>query len=347
MWLRKRQSIESPEQPKVVIRRDLVTAILSSWVHLIPVGATTALCFFNLNGYFVGESLSGSPNQTDQTFYQFLLQFIAKMMVLFHRCRVDVHVIDIPQELLIIASLGMIITDVLQHLLIFSERGVPLRIVAAKFGFTDLSYFWSPEFYSGSIAFKSKMARCLCIVALVGAGVITVLAGPSTAVLLIPSTRTDWQAGGLNFWLNGSTADLWPTRLTRDHVGGDHCVLPSQSQVLSESLADTGCIWGGHNQIYQYYRGIHGHWGYKVDINDGLVSRIHNMVGHYASALDSSSVVESMAAASSAAIALAQVRASDAWSQSLWYNPTDRRIKISHRNLEFRKRVESNGYVTR
>lgn len=66
------------------------------------------------------------------------------------------------------------------------------------------SFFWSTDFL-GSLAYvKSSALRRLAFVGLLlMAGVIAVLAGPATAVLMIPR-QLDWPMGGSRIWLNGN-----------------------------------------------------------------------------------------------------------------------------------------------
>ena len=64
------------------------------------------------------------------------------------------------------------------------------------------SFFWSQEFW-GSTRYEEAMLRKASIFGLlIISGLLAVLAGPTTAVLMIPR-ETEWKAGGANFYLNG------------------------------------------------------------------------------------------------------------------------------------------------
>jgi hypothetical protein len=64
------------------------------------------------------------------------------------------------------------------------------------------SFFWSQEF-CGSTQYKEAMLRKASIFGLlIISGLLAVLAGPTTAALMIPR-EIEWKAGGANFYLNG------------------------------------------------------------------------------------------------------------------------------------------------
>lgn len=53
------------------------------------------------------------------------------------------------------------------------------------------------------------------VAVLVVAGLTAALAGPASAVLLVPKSQ-HWPAGGTRFYLNGSKSDFWPSDLSKD-----------------------------------------------------------------------------------------------------------------------------------
>ncbi|KAL2211236.1 hypothetical protein CC79DRAFT_1392604 [Sarocladium strictum] len=65
------------------------------------------------------------------------------------------------------------------------------------------------------------------------------MAGPSAAVLMIPS-RQDWEVGGGIFWLNGSAEQLWPTTLTADYYSDFNCVSNPENQFKSPVCPSAG-----------------------------------------------------------------------------------------------------------
>jgi hypothetical protein len=75
------------------------------------------------------------------------------------------------------------------------------------------SFFWSAEFYGGVLSDDTSRSRFRSFgfagLVLIG-GLLAVMAGPATAVLMIPRSQ-NWPIGGAIFWLNGAkrlTLDL-------------------------------------------------------------------------------------------------------------------------------------------
>jgi hypothetical protein len=46
------------EQPKVIINKSAVIALIRCIVHIIPISVTIVLAYFNLSGYFIGTQIS-------------------------------------------------------------------------------------------------------------------------------------------------------------------------------------------------------------------------------------------------------------------------------------------------
>lgn len=66
-----------------------------------------------------------------------------------------------------------------------------------------LSYFWSFELWGGVTSNSQRHGKNpLLVELLLASGMISLMAGPATAVRMIPRTR-DWPTGGSLFWLNG------------------------------------------------------------------------------------------------------------------------------------------------
>jgi hypothetical protein len=151
-------------------------------------------------------------------------------------------------------SVGTIVMDVLRNELLYGKDGLPLGMLSGKSRFSELSYFWSPEFWYGRRGFSSRSRNWLIPAVLFAAGLFAVLTGPAAALLLIPTMREDWPAGSANFWLNGTDQTLWPTTLDATAVGGPECLLPSVETVMSNVGNSSACIWGGHEYLTQYYR---------------------------------------------------------------------------------------------
>ena len=171
-------------------------------------------------------------------------------------------------------SIGTIVMDILRNELLYGRDGLPLGMLGGKSRFTELSYFWSPEFWYGLNGFSSRRKRWLIPVFLFTAGLFAVLAGPAAALLLIPTMRDSWPAGSANFWVNGSDQTLWPATLDASAVGGPGCLLPPSQTVISSQQNSSGCIWAGHDYLAQSFRT----WRFRgllsnVTIDDGQFRR--------------------------------------------------------------------------
>ena len=68
------------EPKKVVIAQDRFTALIRSWVHLLPLLGTCAIAALHFNGYFIGASYQGLADPAWQTFDQLCLQIAGKLM---------------------------------------------------------------------------------------------------------------------------------------------------------------------------------------------------------------------------------------------------------------------------
>lgn len=182
------------EPKKLIQTTSLRITLQRCAVHLLPCTFSIFLVTINLQGYFIGFELAGQPGKTSQ--YMALLQIAAKV-----------------QELLIVASLSTVVVHRLRHDLIDGE-GVPFGLVGSGSLFSQLSYFWSTAFI-GSVSRGARLNATLVGLLLL-AGLIAVTAGPAVAVLLIPREQA-WSAGGTKYWINGTTDDLWPSRVGLEH----------------------------------------------------------------------------------------------------------------------------------
>ncbi|KAL8792005.1 MAG: hypothetical protein Q9195_005423 [Heterodermia aff. obscurata] len=153
---------------------------------------TIILVALNLKYYFIEFHLQGIILSDDINLA--LLQVAAKV-----------------QELLIVASTSTIVFDLIRTELL-NGNGVPLGLIGSGFAFKDISWFWSPDFWC-SVRYQAQWHRkTFLLVTLVLAGLLAVLAGPATAVLVIPRSRV-WPAGGSSFFLQGNEDELWPSYL--------------------------------------------------------------------------------------------------------------------------------------
>ncbi|KAK7177764.1 hypothetical protein PSPO01_16185 [Paraphaeosphaeria sporulosa] len=213
------------EPRKPIVEASLWTAIARCGVHLLPCAVSIIIISINLRGYFIGFELAGVPGQTEVNMA--MLQVAAKI-----------------QELLVVASLATIVAHKVRYDLI-SGNGVPFGLVGASSLFTQLSFFWSSTFLGPlTRMFKANMSLLFLVVV---SGLIAVTAGPSVAVLIIPREQT-WAAGGATYFINGTSSDLWPTRVGLEHYYKPQAGVDEWKARCTESDAWTNalCPAGGY-----------------------------------------------------------------------------------------------------
>ncbi|KAL3466883.1 hypothetical protein BJX64DRAFT_301326 [Aspergillus heterothallicus] len=152
-------------------------------------------------------------------------------------------------EITIVGSLGSIVLQFLRHELLWGE-GLPLGFLASGLAFNHPEYFFSKEFYGGLKYVPgpgNKLRKVLFIIVIIISGIIAILAGPSSAVLLVPKSQ-DWSAGGTQFYLNGTENDFWPSSLAEDIPGLQNLCGGDNSTHLGI------CPGGGYHALWT-------HWG--------------------------------------------------------------------------------------
>lgn len=120
-------------------------------------------------------------------------------------------------EICIVSSLSIIVLQLVRNELLFGD-GLPLGLIGSGLTFNNLAFFFTREFF-GSVKYIGrhghKFQKIMFITALVVAGLTAALAGPASAVLIVPKSQ-DWKAGGTQLYLNGSAIDFWPESLSGD-----------------------------------------------------------------------------------------------------------------------------------
>jgi len=198
--LHKRDQKSSDETPKVIIRTSVRFTLHRCAVHVIPISFTAVILFLNLRGYYIGTSFASLIES--QTINLLLLQVAAK-----------------AQELLIVASLATIIFHIARHELLFGD-GLPLGLIGSGILFSNFGYFFSKEFF-GSLSYTgNKWRKIRFLIVLVIAGIIAALAGPATAVLLVPQSQ-EWTAGSTPFYMPGHYEDFFPSTLDANATGNE------------------------------------------------------------------------------------------------------------------------------
>ncbi|KAI4190427.1 MAG: hypothetical protein L6R41_000807 [Letrouitia leprolyta] len=89
------------------------------------------------------------------------------------------------------------------------EQGLPFGALFAGHLFKDVSFLWSSEFWgTANGAFINRQVKWKLIILLVVCTIIGLTAGPASATIMKPRMG-DWAAGGTDFWINATTAELW------------------------------------------------------------------------------------------------------------------------------------------
>ncbi|KAH7184831.1 uncharacterized protein B0J16DRAFT_398325, partial [Fusarium flagelliforme] len=235
-----------PEEPKRLFTMSRKVALARCGVHILPSCVSLILITINLLSYFIGAELQSFQNSDDMKMG--ILQICAKV-----------------QELLVVASLSTVIFHVLRSELVFGP-GLPLGLLGAGFNF-----FWSQEFW-GSTQYEEAMLRKASIFGLlIISGILAVLAGPTTAVLMIPR-EIEWKAGGANFYLNGTKEEMWPNFLD----------VPTVNCSGYSWLNNSRCLANGYQSIHQTFinrRGRSQEGRVALQISDGdLYKTVHARV---------------------------------------------------------------------
>ena len=128
--------------------------------------------------------------------------------------------------------------------------------------FNQITLLASPNFWSAIRGLISWRKRVFVALLTVTCSLLATFIGPSSALLLIPVVRTDWSAGGTEFWLSGNETTLWPNTLDSSSAGGQECLTPTADMIYAETLNNSGCIWYWTPSLSQYAKDLH----FNVDI---------------------------------------------------------------------------------
>ncbi|KAL2213002.1 hypothetical protein CC79DRAFT_1374479 [Sarocladium strictum] len=193
------------EGPKTVLTKSWRTSLARCGVHLLPAAVSMVIIIINLCNVYIGPKMDGPSGQNSVK--EAVLQVCAK-----------VH------ELLVVGSLASIIFHVLRGNLLH-RSGVPLGLLGSGFAFSQLSFFWSPDFL-GSLQYRDQSVRrkWLLLGLIILSGFLAIFAGPASAILMIPK-NIHWAAGGTRFYLGDEHDMMWPTQLQamgyKDCIGED------------------------------------------------------------------------------------------------------------------------------
>ena len=173
------------EQTKVAVQKSRTVALLRAMIHIVPVGVAMWEIVLNWNTYFVGYAMY------NQAYYQFGAK---------------------AHEISMEASLSAIVFSYMRYELMLGG-GIPFGALFSGLQVSQASYLWSMELWgtisSRAISLKSRSRLLVVVAASVS---LAAVAGPSSAILLVP--RLDyWPGGSTNFWINVTSDSLWPSLL--------------------------------------------------------------------------------------------------------------------------------------
>jgi hypothetical protein len=154
-----------------------------------------------------------------------------------------------------------------------SDRGIPLGLLGAGIKFSQPNYLWSPAYIFGGLGVRSSTQRVRLMLMIALGCLLALFAGPSIALLLIPSFTDDWYAGGTSFYLIGKEDDLYPNSLQARHAGGDACLNASMAVLTSAPLNMSSCIWHGYTQLSEGLKDRRFDWQSTTTLNDGIAKR--------------------------------------------------------------------------
>lgn len=163
--------------------------------------------------------------------------------------------------------------DVLRRELLLSSTGLPLGMLTAKTQFVNPTFLASPDFRSGIGGLPKRKAIFLGLLIAV-CSVLTLLVGPSSALLLLPGKFDDWPGGGAKFFLVGANESNWPSALNSESIGGTHCQSPSAKDLDLQLLNMSSRVWSGYSSILHLIQSSHYlDTAQTFTIQDGLVLR--------------------------------------------------------------------------
>ena len=193
------------EEQKIPLRKISLPPLRLILLHSIAILGALVIIAINLGGLWVGKELSGPIGDNGEK--QLALQLTAKL-----------------HELLMFASLADILWSFVLKSVAFGD-GLPFGALTAGLRFSELSYLWSTEFFA--ICTTGFTHKRLFLPFLVIFTILGLTLGPSSATAMTPKLDT-WQVGNLNFALNVSSSELWPSSLELSNVV-DTCTSSAQS----------------------------------------------------------------------------------------------------------------------
>ena len=154
---------------------------------------------------------------------------------------------------------------IVRFVLTRSNDGLPLGIITAEISFTTIKYFFSSKFWCGVRGLSKRWQRWCITIWIIVSGIIVALAGPSAAVLVLPTMRSAWPAGAAFFYMVGNSSTLFPLTLNNESDGGTLCHSPSIANLKAPLPNYLGCPWAGYSTLLSVYM----QWGDDLMVYPG------------------------------------------------------------------------------
>lgn len=220
------------EPKKVILAESKAIAARRCLIHILPILTSISILTMNLHGLYIGIDFPG-PLKSDTITLMFL-QLAAK-----------------AHEIMIVASLGIIVLQTVRHELLFGD-GLPLGLVGSGLSFSNFEFFFRREFYGALryLATHQNRTRQVGFVALLlVSGLTAVLAGPASAVLLVPRSQT-YPLGATDIYLDGSHDQFWPSDMSTHFSELQRYCGPENSTLYAV------CPAGGYDSLRQHWRSV-------------------------------------------------------------------------------------------
>lgn len=243
------------EEPKIIIEGGVLAVLSRTTFHFLALAMTIVLSYLQISGFYIGGTLEGWNGSSSEAAKQLLIQVAAKAL-----------------EIIVIGSLTTVAVDIIRSFLLGGS--IPLGMFAAHLQFADPLYFISEGFWASWKGFEKKVHFFAIAFFLFCCGVMALLTGPATAVLLVPVWRDMWYGGGTAYWLAGNSNTLWPQKLTINDIGTTSCFNPTFDQVYTQVISSSGCVWAGYNSLRENYKSSHQSPVDNVTIYDGFQQRL-------------------------------------------------------------------------
>lgn len=222
----------------------------------------------------------------------------------------------------------------------FGAEGLPFGLFVSHLRFKDISYFWSSSFWSSKGSIRRARRKWMLLGSLFVVGLIANTAGPSSALLMLPTSGA-WPGGGTPFYLIGNYSSLWPSYLGKDSVGGSACLSPSSEMLSRDALNTSGCIWYSASSLAQNIKDWH--------LND-LISKLtivdisNERSITYIASMDPT-YLDTWAVSSSAAIGLISSQIYHLWLSAIYYAPIVQPYFSFYHTLKYRIRSATTATV--